>query len=205
MRDLRVYAIALLVLMLGAGGCSLFGSKPAAPAGAAPAGKAGQGATPPQPGQPPGATGPFAGGVLNTIAQRAPAGSPTQMLAQLAAQFGWEEQVVNNPVLKQDVLDGRFADRVEPFLLGLYYKNGFSVLPVVGEGHEFNRDTVVQGAIGSARLLDTSRKAIRIIFLKPVQNVQIIYYQDGVEPKVFSVSDRSVLAVRQSLVKYYLR
>jgi hypothetical protein len=203
MRHFRPLAIAVLALALGVGGCSHAGAgttPPEAAAGAAQAqggpGSAGKGAAP---------QGPFAPGVLNVIAQRAPAGSPTQLLARLAAGFGWEQQVAHDPLLQQDVLAGQFADRVEPYLLGLYYKNGFSVLPVVGEGHEFNRDTVVQGAIGSARLLVTNRKPIRIIFLRPVQNVQIVYYQDGVEPQVFSVSDQAVVAVRQSLVKYYLR
>jgi len=201
MRHSRAIAISLLALALGLGGCSWFGgSKPAPQAAEAPAGSgqaAGAEGAQPQ--------GPFAAGVLNTIAQRAPAGSPTQLLAQLAAQFGWEDQVAHNPLLKQDVLDGQFAERVEPALLGLYYKNGFSVLPVVGEGHQFSRDTVVQGALGSSRLLVTNRKAIRIIFLRPVQNIEIVYYQDGIEPQVFSVSPQAVVAVRKSLVKYYLR
>jgi hypothetical protein len=46
---------------------------------------------------------------------------------------------------------------------------------------------------------------VRIIFLRPVQNVEIVYYQDGEEPQIFSVSDQAVVAVRQSLAKYYLR
>ncbi|HEX9843033.1 MAG TPA: hypothetical protein VGC20_09800, partial [bacterium] len=143
--------------------------------------------------------------VLNVIAQQAPPGSATQLLARLAAEFGWEAQVAQNPLLKQAVQDEQFEERVEPVLLGLYYRNGFSVLPVVGEGHQFNRDTVVKGAIGSSRLLVTTRKPVRIIFLRPVQNVEIVYYQDGEEPQIFSVSDQAVVAVRQSLAKYYLR
>jgi hypothetical protein len=127
------------------------------------------------------------------------------LLAQLAAGFGWEEQVASHPALQGAVLEGRFAERVEPILLGLYFRNGFSVLPVVGEGHQFNRDTVVQGALGSSRLLVSNREQIRIVFLRPVQNVEIVYYQDGIEPQVFSVSDQAVVAVRQSLSRLYLR
>ncbi len=192
-------ALVLLLAVATAGGCSLFGGKkPAAPAaaGGAPGAAPAEGQTPQEP---------FAAGMLNTIAQTAPPGSPTQLLARLAAEFGWEEQVTANPLLQEAVQNKEFKERVESFLLGLYYKNGFSVLPVVGEGHEFNRDTVVQGALGSSRLLVTTRNSVRIIFLRPVQNVEIVYHQDGVEPQVFSVSDQSVVAVRQSLTKYYLR
>jgi hypothetical protein len=175
----------LLVLLLvpSLGGCGLF-SRPGA-----------EGA----------ADDPFAAGVLNVTAERAPPGSSVQLLAQLAAEFGWEEQVAQNPLLKKAVLEREFQRRVEPALLGLYYNNGFSVLPVVGEGHQFNRDTVVRGALGSSRLFVSTREPVRIIFLRPVQNVQIVYHQDGVEPRVFSVSAEAVVAVRQSLHKSYLR
>ena len=186
--------LGLLLALLTMGGCSLFGGKKPAPAQAEPAAADAKGG----PEKPP-------PGMLDTIAQTAPPGSPTQLLARLAAEFGWEEQVAANPVLKEAVGKKEFKDRVEPFLLGLYYKNGFSVLPVVGEGHQFNRDTIVQGALGSSRLLVTTRKRVRIIFLRPVQNVEIVYHQDGEEPQVFSVSDQSVVAVRQSLTQYYLR
>lgn len=148
---------------------------------------------------------PFAGGVLNVIADSAPAGSASLFLARLAAGFGWEDQVAQNALLHKAVLEEQFEQRVEPFLLTLYYQNGFSVLPVVGEGHQFNRDTVVRGAVGSSRLLVTNRNPIRIIFLQPVENVQIVYHQDGEQPQVFSVDEQAVVAVRQSLLKYYLR
>jgi hypothetical protein len=197
----RTMALALLLagLLAGSlGGCGWFGGGSTSSA-EAPTGPQGPGAQARQ------EQGPFAPGVLNVIAQKAPPGSATQLLARLAAEFGWEPQVAQDPLLKQAVLGGDFEERVEPHLLGLYYKNGWSVLPVVGEGHMFNRDSVVQGAIGSTRLLVTNRKTVRIIFLRPVQNVEIVYYQDGEEPQVFSVSDQSVVAVRQSLAKYYLR
>lgn len=148
---------------------------------------------------------PFASGVLNVIADSAPAGSVSLFLARLAAGFGWEDQVAQNALLHKAVLEEQFEQRVEPFLLTLYYQNGFSVLPVVGEGHQFNRDTVVRGAVGSSRLLVTNRNPIRIIFLQPVENVQIVYHQDGEQPQVFSVDEQAVVAVRQSLLKYYLR
>jgi hypothetical protein len=200
MRATPPIALALLaVAVLAAGGCSFIGglfgggaSEPA-PSATEPSAEARQ------------EQGPFAAGVLNVIAQQAPPGSATQLLARLAAEFGWEAQVAQNPLLKQAVQDEQFEERVEPVLLGLYYRNGFSVMPVVGEGHQFNRDTVVKGAIGSSRLLVTTRKPVRIIFLRPVQNVEIVYYQDGEEPQIFSVSDQAVVAVRQSLAKYYLR
>lgn len=206
MASCRPIALALLtVAALGLGACSWFGGGGQKPPAATAEGTA-QGAAAQQPSaQAQQEQGPFAAGVLNVISQQAPPGSPTQLLAQLAAEFGWEPQVAQNPLLKQSVLDGRFAERVEPVLLGLYYRNGWSVLPMVGEGHQFNRDSIVQGAIASSRLLVTTRKSVRIIFLRPVQNVEIVYYQDGVEPQVFSVSPQSVVAVRQSLAKYYLR
>jgi hypothetical protein len=205
MRVLRNGTLALVLLLaVTGGGCSTikgwFGGGAAEPAQPPPTPQAEAGQAPAQAEQ-----GPFAAGVLNTIVQRAPAGSASQLLAQLAAGFGWEEQVASHPALQGAVLEGRFAERVEPILLGLYFRNGFSVLPVVGEGHQFNRDTVVQGALGSSRLLVSNREQIRIVFLRPVQNVEIVYYQDGIEPQVFSVSDQAVVAVRQSLSRLYLR
>jgi len=195
MAHIRTFTqVGLLVLILGVGACSWFGSKPAPPVDAAGQDK----------GQPK-EEGPLAAGVLNVLAQKAPPGGSVQLLARLAEEFGWEQQVAQNPLLREKVLAGRIDQQVEPMLLGLYYKNGFTVLPVVGEGHEIARDTIVRGAVGSSRLLVTSRKTVRIIFLKPVQNVQLVYYQDGTEPQVFSVSDQAVVAVRQSLFKHYLR
>lgn len=190
-----------LALAWSLGGCGLFGGADATePTGPADAGGRTAGAPGAQAPQ-----GPFAAGVLNTVAQKAPPGSATQLLARLAAEFGWEDQVAQNPLLKEAVDAGEFAERVEPLLLGLYYKNGFSVLPVVGEGHQFNRDSVVRGAIGSSRLLVATREQVRIIFLQPVQNVQIVYWQDGIEPQVFTVDKNAVVTVRKSLLKQYLR
>lgn len=201
MRPRLLPLLLLTALALSPGGCSWFGGgsePPAAEAGPPAPGTEAAGATAAE-------QGPFAGGVLNSIAEQAPPGSATQLLARLAAEYGWEDQVAQNPQLKQAIADGDFADRVEPLLLGLYYRNGWSVLPVVGAGHEFNRDTIVRGAVGSSRLYVATRKKVRIIFLRPVQNVQIVYHQDGEEPQVFAVSDQAVVAVRQSLLKYYLR
>lgn len=189
-------AALLAALLLGPGGCGLFGG---------PSGDGVGEGTSPEAAQAQQEQGPFAPGVLNVIAQRAPAGSSTQLLARLASEFGWEEQVAQDPLLKEAVDEEEFDERVEPQLLGLYYRNGFSVLPVVGEGHQFNRDTVVRGAIGSSRLFVVTREPVRIIFLRPVENVQIVYHQDGEEPQVFTVSEQAVVAVRQSLLKQYLR
>lgn len=144
-------------------------------------------------------------GILETAFQKAPPGSTSQYLARLADEFGWEEQVGQNPLLKEAIESGAFDERVEPFLLGLFYHNGFSVLSHVGESHQFARDTVVRGAVDTSRLLVTTRKPIRIIFLKPVQNVQIVYYQDGEEPQVFTLNEAAVVSVRRSLLEQYLR
>ena len=57
----------------------------------------------------------------------------------------------------------------------------------------------------ATRLLVIDRAPVRIIFLEPVENVQIVYHQDGEAPHVFAIDPRAVVAVRQSLLKYYLR
>ncbi len=183
-------ALALLALLAGCGAAedSLGGAEAAPPA----AGEAEEAGGLPE-------------GVLGTVALEAPGGSPAQFLARLAAEFGWEEQVAQNAPLQRAVRERRYEDKVVPFLLALYYRNGFSVLPKVGEGHQFNRDTVVRGAVASSRLLVTTREPVRIIFIEPVQNVQIVHHQDATPPRVFSISDESVVSVRESLLKWYLR
>lgn len=195
--------LALLLALLPVGGCGFLGGlfgggEPTEPADQArqeeDAGK--EGADPKDP---------FGAGVLNRIAEEAEPGSVSQFLARLAAQFGWEEQIAQNTGLRKAIEGGQFKERVEPYLLGVFFQNGFSVLPMVGEGHQFNRDTVVRGAVGATRLLVTTRDPVRIIFLSPVSNVQIVYHQDGKEPQVFSVNEQATVAVRQSLHKYYLR
>jgi hypothetical protein len=188
----------LLAILLAGGGCATlsgwFGSNGETdPAGTGEATGAQSEAAPP------------GEGMLDRIAQGAAPGSATQFLARLAAGFGWEEQVTQNTMLRKAVEQGDFEAKVEPFLLALYYRNGFSVLPRVGEGHQFDRDTVVRGAVEATRLLVIDRAPVRIIFLEPVENVQIVYHQDGEAPHVFAIDPRAVVAVRQSLLKYYLR
>ena len=70
-----------------------------------------------------------------------------------------------------------------------------------------SRPTMPNGIFPGAptRVLVTERKAVRLIFLRRVDNVQIVYPQDGEQPQVFSVDAQSVVAVRQSLLKQYLR
>ena len=130
----------------------------------------------------------------------------TRVLGGVPALLAVLAQTVFAPlVLLAAVVDEDFAQKVEPHLLGLYYRNGFSVLPVVGEGHQFARDSLVRGAVASSRLLVTTREPIRIIFLDGADNVQIVYPQDGTEPRVFAIDENAVVAVRQSLLEQYLR
>ncbi len=144
-------------------------------------------------------------GLLRSIAELAPAGSTAQYLGQIADDLGWEVQVAQNTQLRAAVADEAFDERVEPALLSLYFRNGFSILPIVGNGHQFGRDTVVRGVIGSARLLVTTREPLRIIFLQPVQDVLVIYPIDGEQPQVFSLDSSAVINVRRSLLEHYLR
>ena len=144
-------------------------------------------------------------GQLVTIGLTAPGGSAVQFLGNLADSFGWEGQVAQNSLLRQAVEEGAFEDKVEPFLLSLFFKNGFSVLPLVGDGHQFTRDTVVQGLVQGGRFLVPTRNSIKIIFLQPVINAQIVYPQDGEQPQIFTLDKTGVVAVRRSQLEQYLR
>jgi len=144
-------------------------------------------------------------GMLDTIFAKAPPGSTTKFLAQVAAQLGWEEQVAQHTLFKKAVDSEDWEEQVEPFLLGLFFQNGFSVLPTVGENHQFARDSVVRGAVQASRLLVTNRESVRIIFLKPVQNLELVYYQDGQQPQIFTVDENAVISVRRSMLQQYLR
>jgi hypothetical protein len=147
---------------------------------------------------------PFAEGVLRVISARAPPGSVSQYLAGIADQLGWESQLTQNTLLRQAIVAGQFEQRVQPFLLSLFFRNGYTVLPSVGDGHQINRDTIIRGVAGVGRLLVGTRDAVHIIFLGPVQNVQVVYPQDGKEPQVFTI-DGGVVAVRPSLSESFLR
>ena len=148
---------------------------------------------------------PFAGGILNAIGQLAPANSPSQFLAGIAGQLGLEEEVARNVLLKQAVEEKEFSRKVEPYLISLFYKAGYSILPSVGEGHQFSRHSLVRGEVGAAKFLVTTRDPIRLIFVKPVGNVQIVYPKDGSQPQIFALDEKSVIAVRGSLLNEYLR
>ena len=178
----RVAAACLLATLLLAG-CGWFG-KSTAPEGA---------------GQ-----DPFADGVLRVISARAPPGSVSQHLAGIADQLGWESQLTQNALLRQAIVTGQYEQRVQPFLLSLFFRNGYTVLPSVGDGHQINRDTIIRGVAGVGRLMVGTRDAVHIIFLGPLQNVQVIYPQDGKEPQVFTI-DGGVVAVRPSLSELFLR
>lgn len=174
-------AVFFLVLLL-TGGCSRFGRTSAEAA-----------------------RDPFADGMLKAIGALAPANSPPQFLARIADGLGWESQIAQNDLLRRAVQARQFDDVVMPFLLGLFYRNGFSVLPRVGEGNQFARDTIVRGVSGTSRLLVTSREPLKLIFLGAVDNVQIVYPQDGQPPQIFTVSGTGVVAVRRSELEQYLQ
>jgi hypothetical protein len=203
----RIGALSLVAgLVMGLAGCGLFGGgEPDAPApisqtGAEGAAGAGADAVP-QPGQP---AGPFAQGVLKTAANRAPAGSAAQLLATLADDMGWENEVNQDLVLREAIGEGAFEDRVEPRLLGLYFRKGFSVLPSVGEGHEFTRDSVVRGPVANRRFFSRSREPVRIIFLDQADNIVIIYPKNAGQPQVFNRITTSTVALRESRLEQYL-
>lgn len=147
----------------------------------------------------------FSDGMLKAIASLAPGNSPSQLLARIADDLGWESQVAQDAPLRKAVEKGDFERGVLPFLLALYYRNGFSVLPRVGEGHQFGRDSIVRGVVGTSRLLVTSRDPLKLIFLDAVDNVQVVYPQDGQSPQIFTLSGKGVIAVRRSQLEQYLQ
>ena len=183
---LRVIVLGTVVLLLQ--GCSLFGFFGEEEAAEAEEPK-----------------DPFAEGMLRAIAHLAPPNSTPQFLSEIAEQLGWEEDVARNKLLRFAALSEQFDEKVTPFLLGLFFKKGFSVLPTVGEGHQFSRDSVVRGAVEGGRFLVTTRGPVRIIFLQPIDNVQIIYPKDGTQPQIFSINAEGVVALRRSRLEQYLR
>jgi hypothetical protein len=144
-------------------------------------------------------------GTLKVIATVAPGNSATQLLARIADDLGWESQVAQDAPLRKAVEKGDFDRNVLPFLLALYYRNGFSVLPRVGEGHQFARDSIVRGVVGTSRLLVTTRDPLKLIFLDAVDNVQVVYPQDGQSPQIFTLNGKGVIAVRRSQLEQYLQ
>jgi len=188
-------SLAALTTLLLLAGCSFFR------ASQAPADGAAQG-QPPAPEQ---AKDPRAEGVLNAIGFEAPVNSPAQFLARIANDLGWESQVAQNAPLRKAVENKDFDKVVLPYLLSLFYRNGFSVLPRVGEGHQFARDSIVRGVTGTSRLLVTTREPLKLIFLGAVENVQIIYPQDGQSPQIFTLTGTGVVAVRRSQLEQYLQ
>jgi len=188
----------LLVLSLAAG-CSLFGSNTSPALG--PDGEVLEPGTEPVAGAAP---DPFEPGVLKTVVSAAPAGSNSQYLAVLADEFGWEAEVNQDLILRRAVAAGAFPDRVEPRLLGLFFRQGFSVLPSVGEGHEFSRDTVVRGHVANRHFLVRAKRPVRIVFLEQADNIVIIYPKDSEQPLVFNRVESSSIAVRESRSNLYL-
>ena len=147
---------------------------------------------------------PFKAGMLKAVGHLAPAGSVTQYLATLADSMGWENEVKEDFLLRMAADEGTFNEKVEPMLLGLFFKHGFSILPTTGEAHEFSRDTIVRQAVSDTRFLVRNRETFRLIFLGPVNNVTIIYPKDGREPQVFTLDPNGKVALRQSLLDQYL-
>ena len=196
---LRTVCGALLLAMALAG-CGFFGSKQAPAAPSTPAG-AEPGGTEPSPDAP---ADPFGQGVLKTVVNEAPPGSAAQYLAVLADDFGWEAEVNQDILLRRAVAAQSFLERVEPRLLGLFFKQGFSVLPSVGEGHEFSRDSVVRGAVANRQFLVRAKGPVRIIFLEPADNIVIVYAKNAEQPQIFSRVQTSTVAVRESRSELHL-
>lgn len=145
------------------------------------------------------------GGVLANINGQAPPNSAAHFLATLAEQFGWEADVTQNTMLAEAIIAQAWVERVEPFMLGLFFRKGFSVLPTVGDGHEFSRDSIVKGPLSQTRYFVTTRAPIRIILLRPANSIVIIYPQDGEQPQLFVMDANSNITVRQSRLAQYLR
>ena len=148
---------------------------------------------------------PFTQGMLKAIANLAPPKSNSQYLAGIADQMGWEQALSRNKLLRKAVEEEEFEEKVEPYLISLFYRNGYSVMPQLGEGHQIARDTLVRGGVGTDRYLIMTREPVRIIFLGPVRGVQLIYPRDGTPPQVFTRDEQGTIAVRASLVKDQLR
>ena len=51
----------------------------------------------------------------------------------------------------------------------------------------------------------TSREPLKLIFLGEVDNIQIVYPQDGQPPQIFTVSGTGIVAVRRSELEQYLQ
>jgi hypothetical protein len=147
---------------------------------------------------------PYPDGVLKSAVNLAPPGSAAQFLALLADDFGWEEEINQDQMLRQAIAANAFQERVEPRLLGLFFKRGFSVLPSAGEGHEFSRDSVVRGPVAHRTFLVRAKGPVRIIFLDQADNVVLIYPKSGEPPQVFSRIQTSTVAVRESRSEQYL-
>lgn len=197
-QTVRLGKSAFLVMLSVAAlaGCGMFGGPDEPAAG----GEAG--ATTAANGGVPGAGG---SGLLNTIGTEAPKKSPSRLLGRLASDFGWEDQVAQNVLLKKAVADEDFDERVEPYLFSLFFNNGFSVLPVVGEGHQFTRDSLVRGALANTRVLVATRNKIRIIFVNDVEDVTLVYPRDGEPPQVFTLDEEARITIRKSLLDQYIR
>ena len=192
------------LLALALAGCGLFGpgqtpAAPSTPAGAESG--AGPGGTEPSPNAP---ADPFGQGVLKAVVNEAPPGSPAQYLAVLADDFGWETEVNQDLLLRRAIAAQEFQERVEPRLLGLFFKRGFSVFPSVGEGHEFSRDTLVRGAVANRQFLVRAKGPVRIIFLEPADNIVIVYAKNAEQPQIFSRVQTSTVAVRESRSELHL-
>jgi len=184
-------------------GCGLFGggTPPAPPPEEQAAGAAGTADAPEAPARPP---APFSLGVLREAVNQAPPGSASQFLATIADELRWEEDVNQDLALRQAISEGQFDERVEPRLLGLFFRKGFSVLPSVGEGHEFARDSIVRGPAANRRFFARSRDPVRIIFLDQVDNIVIIYPKNAGQPQVFNRIPTSSVALRESRLDQYL-
>lgn len=190
-----VLLIALVVVALG--GCGLFGFF-----GGEPATEEEKKAAEEEERE---AKDPFSQGMLAAIANLAPEDSNSKTLAAIAEQLGWEQALSRNKLLRKAVEEEDFEERVEPYLISLFYRNGFSVMPRLGEGHQISRDTLVRGAVGTERHLIMTREEVRIIFLGEVQGLQLIYPRDGTPPQIFTRDETGTIAVRASLVKDQMR
>ena len=148
---------------------------------------------------------PFAEGVLKGVAHLAPKDSVSVFLANVADQLGWESDVAKNGLIKKAANDGDFDEKVEPYLLALFFSRGFSVLPNIGEGHELSGDSLIRGKVLDVKFNITTRQPVRLIFLQPMERIQIIYPMDGVQPIIFAQNPEGVMIVRRSHLEQYLR
>lgn len=126
----------------------------------------------------------IADGHLEAHGPRPPANGPTPFVARMADDPGRESRIVEHVPVRQAVESREFDQVVQPLPQACCDRNSFSVLPHVGAGHAFGRDSIVRGMIGIRHPPATSHEQVMPSFLGPIEVVQIITRHDGSRSRV---------------------